>query len=66
MNGALGGILLGGALGATGWIFHPMNGGMTEQFDQETATLMGAVAGFLIGPIVGYFIGFNVNYQFTR
>ena len=65
INGALAGILLGGIVGTTGWVFHPMNGGMTEQFDQGSATIMGAFTGLLLGPVVGYFIGFNVNYQFS-
>ena len=64
--GVLGGILLGGALGATGWIYHPMDGGNTETFAQAEATALGAISGLLIGGVVGYLLGFNVNYQFTR
>lgn len=62
--GILGGALLGGVLGATGWIFHPMDGGMVEQFDQGTATFGGAFSGLIIGAVVGYIIGFNINYEF--
>jgi hypothetical protein len=63
--GLLAGILLGGVIGTTGWIYHPMDGGMTEQFDQASATIMGALTGLVIGPIAGYIIGFNINYQFS-
>jgi hypothetical protein len=42
-----------------------MDGGMTEQFDQASATIMGALTGLVIGPIAGYIIGFNINYQFS-
>jgi hypothetical protein len=65
VTGALAGILLGGIVGTTGWVFHPMDGGMTEQFDQASATFIGAFTGLLIGPVVGYFIGWNINYQFS-
>lgn len=62
--GILGGTLLGGLLGATGWIYHPMDGGNTETFAQGEATFAGAFSGLIIGAVVGYIIGFNINYEF--
>jgi len=63
IHGVLGGILLGGALGATGWIIQPPDG--HGQIDHYGATLAGAFSGLIIGGVVGYLIGFNVNYQFN-
>lgn len=64
--GILGGTLLGGLLGATGWIYHPMDGGNTETFAQGDATFAGAFSGLILGAVVGYIIGFNIDYQFDR
>jgi hypothetical protein len=63
INGTLGGILLGGGLGATGWIFKPPDG--HGGIDRLGATIGGALSGLIIGGVVGYLIGFDVNYQFS-
>lgn len=63
--GILGGVLLGGVLGSTGWIYNPKDGGNTPTFDQFQATIAGALTGFLIGPVIGYLIGFNISYLFS-
>lgn len=70
LKGVLPGILVGafsgGILGATGWIYHPMDGGNTEMFAQGEATFAGVFTGIILGAIVGYYIGVNVEYQFKR
>ncbi len=70
LKGVLPGILVGafsgGILGATGWIYHPMDGGNTETFSQQEATFAGFFTGIIIGAIVGYYIGVNIEYQFNR
>ena len=64
IHGVLGGTLLGGALGATGWILKPPDG--HGGIDRLGSTIGGAFSGLIIGGVVGYLIGFDVNYQFSQ
>jgi hypothetical protein len=64
--GILVGAFSGGILGASGWIYHPMDGGNTEMFAQGQATFAGVYTGIILGAIIGYLLGINVEYQFNR
>ena len=64
--GFLGGILVGGAIGASGLVINIKDGGMQEKFDPASSALFGSFFGMLIGPIVGYIIGFEYSFEFNN
>ena len=70
-KGAVPGFLLGtvggGAIGATGWIYHPEDEGMggTPRFNQSTATIIGAIFGLFSGTMIGIVCGFNYYFLFN-
>ncbi len=71
-EGALPGLLLGtvagGAIGATGWIYHPEGGGMggTPTFSQFQATIFCAIFGLFSGAMTGIVLGFNYYFLFNH
>ena len=65
--GFLIGIVAGGVIGATGWIYHPEGGGMggTPTFSQSQATIFGAIFGLFSGAMTGIVLGFNYYFLFN-
>ena len=67
LPGFLIGMITGGALGATGWIYKPKDesGNPPYVFDKSAATIRGALLGAVVGSIIGYFLGYDYTYLFN-
>jgi hypothetical protein len=63
--GFLLGIISGSAIGSTGWIWRPKDGGNNPHFDQFMATIGGALWGAIIGSVLGYIIGYKYYFHFN-
>ena len=59
------GTLAGGAIGTTGWIYHPEGGGNHPTFNQFEATIIGAIFGLFSGAMIGIVYGFNYYFLFN-